>query len=243
MISMKEHLRLKKIQFLYEVKNALQSDFNIGINLGTGFTKSDFFHFVPFEGKKYVYKEAMRFILTNADTYYLHRPLSSEYEMNPDQEERSSIDNSIDKMFNFFRHDINDFKLYPEFIEETDNFFVFKYYDEDWEKITSLTWKDSRYISKHFIWSYKKSQETVTPFFNNMPHKLMKNIKTGQIKMIDLKSLEFHSVSNLAIYMYSNIMNDLYLLDWRFISKEKLIEPFKMDYPAEASRIIKHYVW
>lgn len=243
MTAMKEHLRLRKIKYLYEVKDALYSDFKIDINLGTGFSKSEYFHFVSYEGKKYVYKDALKFIYTNGDTYYLHEPLTEEFVQNPDKASREEVDGKIEKMFNFFRNDINNFRLFPEFIEETEKFFVFKYYDEGWEKLSYLTREDSKYIRKHFVWKYQNSKETITPFYNNMVHKLMRNKETGEIKMIDLKSLEFHQVPFLAIYMYSVITNDLYVLDWRFHSKEKLLKPFMLDYPAETARIIKHYVW
>jgi len=242
MTSMREHLRLKKIQFLYEVKEALFKDFNIEIELGQGFTKSDMFHFVVIGDKKYVYKNALKFILTNGDTYNMHQPLTSEFIVNKNPDDQKLITDNIQRMFDFFRNDINNFKLYPELLEETENFFVFRYYDENWEKISSLDWKDSRYISKHFVRSYKGSKETISPFYNNMYNKLMKNMNSGEIKMVDIKSLEFRKVPNLAIYMYSDITNNLYLLDWRFVSRKKLIEPYSLDYPAEGARIIKHYV-
>lgn len=243
MTSMKEYLRQEKIKRLYQVKSDLMTDLGLEVEAGTGFTRSDMFHFVAIDGKKYIHKDSMRFVLTNGHTYFLHQESLDCFTVNPNLEERRLIDENVERMFRFFREDINNFPLYPEYLEETENFFVFKYYDGDWENIDYLTREDSKYIRKHYIKSYKSSRETITPFYNQMLNKLVKNKKTGELKMVDLKSLEFRPKTDLAIYMYNGPVNDLYLLERRFVTRKKIIAPFAMDYPVEHARIIKHYAW
>ncbi|WP_408098570.1 hypothetical protein ACJVC5_06555 [Peredibacter sp. HCB2-198] len=243
MTTMREYLRLEKIKRLHQAKADLKTDFNIDVPEGTGFTRSDMFHFIRIGDKKYVHKESMRFILTNGDTYNVNQEISDNVVINQNPEIRKKTDDNVARMFQFFREDINKFPLYPEFLEESPHFFVFRYYAGDWENISRLTKEDSKFIRKHFVKTYKNTKETITPFYNQMSHKLVKNMKTGEIKMVDLKSLEFRPKTDLAIYMYNDAINDLYLLDRRFVTRSKLVAPFAMDYPSEAARIIKHYGW
>lgn len=243
MTTMREYLRLEKIKRLHQAKADLKTDFNIDVPEGTGFTLSDMFHFIRIDDKKYVHKESMRFILTNGDTYNVNQEITEKVTINHDPEVKKKTDANMERMFQFFREDINSFKLYPEFLEESEHFFVFKYYGDGWENLSSLTKEDSKYIRKNYVKTYKKTNETVTPFYNQMSHKLLKNIKTGEIKMVDLKSLEFRPKTDLAIYMYNDAVNDLYLLERRFVTRSKIVAPFVMDYPGEAARIIKLYGW
>lgn len=243
MTSMREYLRLEKIKHLHQVKLDLKSDFNLDVADGTGFTRSEMFHFVRIGDKKYVHKESMRFILTNGDTYNVNQQLADNVFINKDPEIRKKTDANVDRMFKFFREDINQFPLYPELLEETPHFFVFRYYDGDWENISWLSKADSKYIRKHYVKAYKNTNETITAFHNQMSHKLVKNMKTGEIKMVDIKSLEFRPKTDLAIYMFNDIVNDLYLLERRFVTRKTIVAPFAMDYPSEAARIIKHYGW
>lgn len=243
MNSMREYLRLEKIKHLHQVKTDLWTDFKIEVPAGTGFTRSEMFHFVRIEDKKYVHKESMRFVLTNGYTYNVNQELMDIVSINTDPEMKKKTDINVERMFQFFREDINEFKLYPELIGESEHFFIFKYYDGDWDNISRLTKEDSKYIRKNYVKTYKNTNETVTPFYNQMSHKLVKNTKTGEIKMVDLKSLEFRPKTDLAIYMYNDIVNDLYLLERRFVTRKKIVQPFTLDYPGHAANIIKHYAW
>lgn len=243
MISMKGYLRQEKIKRLHQVKADLMTDLGIEVPAGKGFTRSDMFHFVAIGDKKYVHKDSMRFVLTNGLTYHLHEALFDTLMINQNVEERRLIDENVERMFRFFREDINDFKLYPEYLEETERFFIFRYYDDDWENIDFLTKEDAKFIRQHYVKTYKGGKDTITPFYNQMLNKLVKNKSTGAIKMVDLKSLEFRPKTDLAIYMYNGPINDLYLLERRFVTKKKIIAPFAIDYPVDQARIIKYYAW
>lgn len=243
MTSMREYLRIEKIKRLLQVKTDLWIDFKIEVPEGKGFTRSDMFHFVHLDDKKYVHKESMRFILTNGYTYKVNQELTDRVSINYNPEIKKTTDINVERMFQFFREDINQFKLYPEFLGESEHFFIFKYYEGDWENISHLSKEDSKYIRKNYVKAYKGTKETITPFYNQMSHKLVKNMKTGEIKMVDLKSLEFRPKTDLAIYMFNDVVNDLYLLERRFVTRKKLVQPFALDYPSEAASIIKHYAW
>lgn len=243
MNQMQNYLLQEKIKRIHKFKEDLKTDFNLEVPLGTGFTRSEMFHFGLTEGKKYVHKESLRFILTNGYTYLLHQKFPTELQINPNQDEIATINKDVDRMFNFFRREINHHRLFPKLIEESESFFVFEYYEDEWENISTLSIEDARYIKKHFIRSLDNEKKVITPFYNQMAKKLVKHRITGEIIMVDLKSLELRDQGSLSVFMYNDIMNNLYLLERRFTTRAKILEPFSIDYPTRATNIIKLYDW
>jgi len=217
-----------------------------GISLphGHGFTRSDFVHFFSYEGKKYVHKEAMRFILTNGDTYSVHEKRQEEVlgSLAAKPDIKKQVDANVEKMFSFFRKEINDNKLFPELLSETDKFFIFKFYDkEEWTPLEELTAQDCLYIKKVFVGFNKGKKEIVTPFYNQMANKLFRHNESGEIVMIDLKGLEFHPNGPLSILMNNTYVNDLYLLERRYWTRSYILKPYAMDYSVAKTRLVKHY--
>ena len=236
------YLRSEKIKWIHKFSEDFNKDFGVELPHGTGFTKSDFFHFAAVDGKKYVHKEAMKFVLTNGGTYSEHQERPIDFKLNSNLKETEKIDLNIARMFNFFRNDINQYKLYPAFLSETEHFFIFKYYDSnEWTSLDILLKKDSEYIKKSYVRYIKGTNEVVTPFFNQMINKLFRNNSTGEIIMVDLKSLEFRPKSNLSILMYNGRINELYLLERFFWTKSFILRPYAIDYPVKYTQLIKHY--
>jgi len=236
----KKYLRIKKVEWLHKIHEDFHRETGIDLPHGHGFTRSDFCHFVAYEGKKFVHKGAMKFILTNGDTYSVHEKLQDTFEQKTI--DKKKIDDNVEKMFNFFRHEINGNKLFPRFLEETENFFIFQFYEtEDWTPLEELTIEDSSYIRKIFLEFNKGKKEIVSPFFNQMVNKLFRHQKTGEIVMIDLKGLEFHPNGPLSILMNNGYVNDLYLLERRYWTKSYILKPYSLDYSVAKTRLIKHY--
>jgi hypothetical protein len=227
---------------MYQFQSDFKKDFWIDLPHGKGFTKSDFFHFAEVDGKKYVHKEAMRFVLTNGGSYFLHQKAPEGNTINTNAAEIQKIDLIPEKMFSFFRNDINNHKIYPKLLSESENFFVFEFYDDThWTRLDHLTPEDSKYIKQHYVPHHRNTKEVVTPFFNQMVKKLFRNNSTGEIVMVDLKSLEFRPVSNLAVLMYNGRVNDLYLLERRFVTRKYILKPYALDYPVHFTSLIRHY--
>lgn len=242
MIEMSVYLREEKIKWLHKMRDDLLKDCGVEVPHGSGFSKKSFVHFMVVDDKKYVHKEALKFIYTNGGTYFMNTEMPKYFVVNQNAVEKKRIDGNVERMFNFFREGINQCKIYPEFLAETENFFVFKYYSEDeWERLERLTRYDTDFIKKSFDQTFKDEKEVITPFYNQMYNKLFRHKKTGEIVMVDLKGLEVWPKTSLAILMYGEYVNDLYLLERRFLTRAYILKPFAIDYPVQETNIIRHY--
>lgn len=236
------YLRLEKVKWIHKIQNDFKKDFGFELPHGAGFTRSDFVHFVAVDGKKYVHKGAMTFILTNGGTYFLEQKKLDSFKVNENAEERKKIDLKVERMFDFFRKDINQCKLYPTLLSESENFFIFKYYDEnEWTKLDHLTKQDSEYIRSVYVDNFRGTNEVVTPFYSQMLYKLFRNNKTGEVVAVDLKSLEFRPKISLGIFMCGWGINDFYLLERRYWTKNYILKPYSVDYPVRETNLIKLY--
>lgn len=235
-------LRNEKIKWLYKMQEDFCKETGVQLPHGHGFTRSDFCHFLIYDGKKFVHKEAMRFVLTNGGTYSAHEKLPETFIFNNDVNARLKIENDAERMFNFYRFEINKIKLFPSLLEETEHFFVFKYYPEDeWTPLDRLSQEDSDYIRGVFLEFNKGKKEIVTPFYNQLLNKLYRHNKTNEIVMIDLKCLEYHPNGPLSVMMIDRNTNDLYLLERRYWTRSYILKPYAMDYDVARTRLIKHY--
>lgn len=238
----KTYLRTEKVKWLQKFSSDFKKDFGVDLPHGTGFTTSDFFHFGPVENLKYVHKEAMHFLLTNGLTYNGNCDLYAPTVFNQNQMQKDKVDSDIALMFDFYRYGINQCKLYPSFIKESENFFVFEFYsDTEWTAIDYLTREDAQFIKKHYIDKFEGITKKVTPFYCSLADKLFRHNKTGEIKMVDIKSFEFRSRSGLTILMVNDRVNNLYLLERRFLTRSYILSPFKKDYNVRETALIKLY--
>lgn len=242
MMKFSVYQRENKVRLLNQFREDFKHDFNIDPGHGKGFTRSEYFHFGAIGNRKYVHKESMRFMLTNGESYYVGVEALELFKVNPDQSEKEKIEKNIERIFNFFRNDINNYKIYPNLLEETEHFFVFEFYElEEWEELESLNLKDAKRITEALLPIYKKNKEIVTPFYNQMNLKFLRNKKTGEIKCRDIKSLEFRPASPLGILFYNGYINTYYQLERRFRSREYILRDFAIDYPVKSTKVVKLY--
>lgn len=238
-----KYLLENKTNFIRRFRDDIKKDFDVDVPEGHGVTQSDFFHFGVVDGLKYVHKEALRFIFSNAGTYQLHEPSSKNLEFVASEPEKKAVENTIEKLFDFFRGEINEHSIYPEFIRESEKFFVFKYYsaEEGWGRINSLSRSDAKYIKARYKGLSKQTNKVVTPLYNQMFDKVFKNRKTGEIKFVDLKSFELRPKEKPMVYFYNGDVNDLYVLGVSIATRNKLVERFAIDYPVKNTRIKRYF--
>lgn len=241
MNNFEKYLLDNKIRLMKKFAQDLKKDFKISVPEGYGFTKSDFFHFGAIEDKKYVHKEALLFFFTNALTYNYDATKNDfdENNIQVDPKEKEKIDSNIKKMIDFFRTDKRKKSLYPRLLEESENFFVFEFYQEGdtWRKLSALTRKDARYIRKNLVEMPKHKGMYLSPFKNQMCKKIMKNKVTGELKLIDIKSYEVVDYCPRIIYMFSYFHNDIYICGFALRTRDKIIAPFEEDYPVDDARL------
>lgn len=234
--------RENKVRLIKQFREDFEKEFGIDLGYGAGFTRAEYFHFGIHENKKYVHKESLEFSLTNGNSYYIGVKNPEYFKVNPNKKEIQSVKANVERMFNFLRGGINAYEIYPKFLKETEHFLIFEYYtDEEWETLEQLTLEDAQYIYKHFKSATKDKKEVVTPFFNQMCQKILRNRKTGAIKIRDIKSLEFHSNDPLGILFYNGRVNQYYLLERRFRLKSTILKPFSTDYPTKNTEMVKLY--
>lgn len=242
MIPFSVYLRNKKVEFIKESYKDFKKDYGIDLEYGQGFTRSEFFHFVAYGGKKYVHKNALRFLLTNGETYFVGLENPKEFKVNQDISMIMKTKENVEKMFYFFRHEINSYEIYPKLLEESESFFVFEYFDsEEFEEIEKLNLKDAKFIYSHYKKATNGKKEVVTPFYNQMYRKILRNKLTNEIKVRDIKGLEFHSNDPLGILFYNDAVNVYYLLERRYLLKSMILKPYVTDYKVKATQMIKLY--
>lgn len=240
MIKFSDYQRENKVRLIKQFREDFEKDFGIDLGYGSGFTRAEYFHFGVYEHKKYVHKESLEFSLTNGHTYFVGVENPVYFKVNPNKEEIKEVKHNVEKMFNFLRGEINTYGIYPTFLTETDHFFVFEYYEEaQWEVLEKLTLEDAQFIYEHYKAATKNKKEVVTPFYNQMCHKILRNRKTGAIKIRDIKSLEFHTNDPLGILFYNGRVNEYYMLERRFRLKSTILKPFSLDYPTKATTMVK----
>ena len=201
------------------IKKARQDFLEIyGIDY-TPFTRKLHFYFFIYNDLKYIHKESLNFVYSNADTWT--RNIDPTY-------------CSLTKEYDVF--DVYPFlesytgELLPELVESNEKFIVYKYTDGD--PINSVT-------SEEF---YKLKQEhckmPLTPFYNSMTYNLVRADNT--IKLIDFKHFEIKDNKPFFIYLYNeeNRVNTLYVEQGTVL--ETIFAHLAIDYPVYDATIIEY---
>ena len=180
------------------------------------FTRKDFFYFFDIDRRKYVHKEALEFVYSNADTYsYRSDPvycnLAKEYEI-PD-------------IVHFLEN--TESELLPPLVEVTDNFLVYDYIPG--KPVDSITEEEYNYLKDENTFT------ELTPFYNSMTYNLL---RAEKLYLIDLKHFEERKDLPFFIYFYNydNCINRLYTDKNADIDKIK--DHLSVDYPVEDTEII-----
>lgn len=193
-------LREKKIQFLYEAKDKIFEDFGIDVPLGTGFGKSKNFYYIRVGNKKYLYKPALKYLVTES----------------PDIDR--DLNFTFDELLEKYRKVINKKTILPTLLEESENFLVFEYYLEEdgWFKMDDLKPKDGKVIVSLTKELWGSDRKVLFPFYNQLYSKIYKNINTGDIKIVDLKYVEIQKRRPVFVYVCDYNLNSLYYLERNF---------------------------
>ncbi|RZF22818.1 hypothetical protein DAY19_03330 [Halobacteriovorax vibrionivorans] len=193
-----EHiLREKKIEFLYASQAKLKEEFNIDVPVGTGFGKSKSFYFIPVGNKKYVFKPALKYLVTEA----------------PDIDR--SVDFTFDELLEKYRKVMNKKTILPTLLEESESFLVFEYYREEngWFKMDDLKENDGKVIVELTKNLWGNDRRVLFPFYNQLYSKVYKNVETGEIKIVDLKYVEIQKRRPIFVYICDYNINCLYYLE------------------------------
>lgn len=183
----------------------------------TPFTRKQFFYFFEYEGRKYVHKESLHFVLTNADTYTYtldpyHCELTKQYEV-PD-------------IIGFLESYEGSFL--PQLVDTNDKFLVYEIVDGD--PVESVTEEEFFYIKEQL------DLLTFTPFYNSMTYNMVRN-NTG-IKLIDFKHFEVKDDKPFFVYFFNedNCINSLYIE--RGTDLDKAMQHVAIDYPVSDAHIV-----
>ena len=210
---MNTYIIKEKARWIRRAKNELFQEFGIE---HTPFTRKEFFYFCNIGRKKYVHKEALKFVYSNAETYsYRSDPvycnLAKEYNA-PD-------------IIHFLEN--TESELLPPLVEATENFLVYDYIIG--KPVDSITEEEYNYLKDENIFT------ELTPFYNSMTYNL---VRADKIYLVDLKHFEERLDLPFFIYFYNhdNCINRLYTDKNSDISK--IEAHLAIDYPTDDMEII-----
>lgn len=176
------------------------------------FTRKSFFYFHVERGVKYVHKDSLRFVYTNADTYTK--------DIDPiicDVERRYAPIDIIEFLESYTGH------LLPEKIGQNDKFIEYKY----------LSGESATIITRSEFNALRACVDLLpyTPFYNSMAYNLVRY--SGGIRLVDLKHFEPKDNKPFFIYMYNENIN----LNTLYIEKHAVVgratDHLMVDYPIK----------
>ena len=200
-----------------KIKEAKKDFFNLyGINV-TPFTRKQFFYFFIYDNKKFVHKNSLNFVYTNADTFT--------YDKDPYFCDTTFQKNSI-KLYDFLR--TCDSELLPKLIEENDKFLVYEYMDGN--PVTRIN-KEQYYFLKSC-----HDKMSLTPFYNSMAYNII-DTKYG-LKLIDFKHFEEKDNKPFFVYFFNEEFN---INELHFSERlQEIKNHLQKDYPVQDSLKIKY---
>lgn len=139
---MNTYIIKEKARWIRQAQKDLFQEFGIE---HTPFTRKDFFYFFELDRRKYVHKQALEFVYSNAGTWTndsdpSHCNLAKQYE--------------IPEVIDFLQN--NDSELIPDLLEVTDNFLVFDYIPG--KPVDSITEEEYNYLKDETLFM------NLTPF-------------------------------------------------------------------------------
>jgi hypothetical protein len=210
---MNTYLTNSKVEFIKSARADLLELYNIDY---TPFTRKIYFYFFKLNGKKYVHKDSLRFVYSNADTYTV--------DINPNH---CALNKQIDPVDIVMFLETYTGPLLPNLIESNSKFLVYEYIDgQPLEEIT----KDEFYQLKQYT-----SQMSLTPFYNSMTYNLTRS--GNDVKLVDLKHFETKTDLPFFVYFYNedNRVNNLYTEAESNL--DRILQHLNLDYPADSANI------
>ena len=181
-----------KAHWLRQMAQDLKKDFGIPVAPGAGFNREKYVYFITLGRKKYVHKKAFEFLALEGGTYESFISRQHEPE-EADIIKKEHISNH-QKIINFLREENKNCVLYPRFLGESEEFLVFRSYEDGYEVLTDLKKTDFMYIKKHYKIERKKGM--VTPFFQNLYARILRHKETGEIIIDDLTAFDVVDVDD-----------------------------------------------
>jgi hypothetical protein len=183
----------------------------------TPFTRKDFFYFFIHNNKKYLHKESLDFVYSNADTF------TNNIEPNccDIYDKKSPL-----KIYDFLRNYKG--KLLPKLLEENEKFLVYEYVNGN--PIISINKEEYEFLKQCH------DNMILTPFYNSMAHNLI-STECG-LKLVDFKHFEEKGDKPFFVYFFNEKfkVNELHF-------SERLLDiqnHLKKDYPVEKSKLIQY---
>lgn len=215
----------KKVDLVERANSDFLSDFGISLPRGTGFSKSDNFHFLVYKNRKYVHKYSLYHLITDAD----------------------DIDKELDFSVTDFHEAIvqlkNEQQIFPKLIEESEHFYIFEYYsrDDGWFPVEFLTTDHAIWIKNEVNKLWRGKKKVLSPFYSQQYGKIVRKYGTNEIRFIDLKYMELVKKHPLFVYFCSNEKNDLYLIERNLNPFYSLKKRLSREYPFDKVKIHKLY--
>jgi hypothetical protein len=205
-----------KIRLIKQARDDLRSVYNIDY---TPFTRKLHFYFFIHEDKKYVHKESLRFVYSNADTYTRDTDPTI-----------CNLYKEFDPLDPFPFLESYTGELLPKLIDVNDKFLVYEYFNGD--PIEHLS-------EDEFYWLYTEhNKNDLTPFYNSMTYNIVRNGQT--LKLVDLKHFEVKDKKPFFVYLYNeeNGVNTLYIK--KSTEMEPVVNHLGIDYPVQDAIIIEY---
>jgi hypothetical protein len=185
----------------------------------TPFTRKNFFYFFVYDNKKYVHKEALKFVYTNADTWT--------DSIDPIMCSLTKQTDPVD-VIDFLQSTAS--PLLPTLVQETSSFLIYEYVAGD--PVVDINTKEFYTLRDY------SEQVTLTPFYNSMTYNIVRSPEG--IKLVDLK--HFDRKLDLPFYVY--FFNEDAIINTLHVDHETDIASIRKhlgrDYPVDDAKIIKH---
>lgn len=189
-----------------------------GINY-TPFTRKIYFYFFELNGRKYVHKESLKFVYSNAETYTTE--VDPHFCYLTKQKDPVNVCSFLESYKGNFL---------PKLLDDNHAFFVYEYIDGD----------PVDYIDHNEFYKLKEYHNTLelTPFYNSMTYNLAR--ASDGIKLIDLKHFELKKSLPFFVFLYNkeNGVNKIYIESNSDLGSIK--DHLSIDYPVEYSSIITY---
>jgi hypothetical protein len=210
---MNTYLIQSKVHWIKKAKQDFKKLYKLDCN---PFTRKIYFYFFKHEHKKYVYKDALKFVYSNADTY-TKEPDPRYCELSP---QYTPVD-----VCNFLESTKN--PLLPRLIDSDKSFLIFEYVLGT--PIDFVTKQEFEFIEEH------SRALPLTPFYNSMTYNLIRT--TNSIKLVDFKHFEYKINLPFFLYFYNkdNLINRLFIR--KYSNLDSILSHLGIDYPVDQTEI------
>jgi hypothetical protein len=213
---MNTYLIQNKVKFIREAQTDFFNLYKINY---TPFTNKIYFYFFTYEQKKYVHKQALKFVYSNADTYTT--------EIDPLYCNLIKSIVPVD-VCNFLETYTG--TLLPKLLENNDKFFVYEYTEGN--SIETITSDEFFTLKNH----HENMQ--LTPFYNSMAYNLIRT--SNNIVLIDLKHFENKKRLPFFVYLYNKNHGVNRLYTEEHTNLDEIVQHLALDYPMEFVKIITY---